>query len=122
MRLSNVILRVSDIDASTAFWRDRVGLDLLWASDEFAFFALGDSQLVLNRPEVFSSQASDTEVVLEVDDLMGSHAEMLHRGVPFEVEPRPVTSDGERTLLAAHFRDPDGHLASVTGWVEGVEE
>jgi hypothetical protein len=45
---------------------------------------------------------------------------MTAGGVPFEVEPRPVTSDGERTLLAAHFRDPDGHLVSVTGWVDGA--
>ena len=28
MRLSNVILRVSDLAESVAFWRDLVGLDL----------------------------------------------------------------------------------------------
>lgn len=122
MRLSNVILRVSDMEAAVAFWQDRVGLDLIWAGGEFAFFGLGDAQLVLNRPEAFESQRSDTEIVLEVADLVKAHAEMSGRGVPFEVEPRPVTSDGERTLLAAHFRDPDGHLASVTGWVDGVED
>jgi catechol 2,3-dioxygenase-like lactoylglutathione lyase family enzyme len=122
MRLSNIILRISDMDASVAFWRDQVGLDLLWTSGEFAFFGLGDCQLVLNRPEVYESQRSDTEIVLEVDDPASTHAEMSRRGVPFEVEPRPVTSDGERTLLAAHFRDPDGHLASLTGWVQGVED
>jgi hypothetical protein len=41
---------------------------------------------------------------------------MATRGVPFEVELRPVSTDGERQLLAAHFRDPDGNLASLTGW------
>jgi catechol 2,3-dioxygenase-like lactoylglutathione lyase family enzyme len=122
MKLSNVILRVEDLDVSLEFWRDKVGLDLQWATGEFAFLSLGNVNLMLNRPEVFESQVSDTEIVLEVDDLMTTHAEMSERGVPFEVEPRPVTTDGERTLLAAHFRDPDGHLASVTGWVEGVED
>jgi methylmalonyl-CoA/ethylmalonyl-CoA epimerase len=122
MRLSNVILRVSDLESSIVFWRDMVGLELLWSSGEFAFFDLGDNRLVLNQPLAYQSQESDTEIVLEVDDLYATHGEMTGRGVPFEVEPRPVTSDGERTLLATHFRDPDGHLASVTGWVEGVEE
>jgi catechol 2,3-dioxygenase-like lactoylglutathione lyase family enzyme len=122
MKLSNVILRVEDLDVSLAFWRDKVGLDLQWATGEFAFLSLGNASLMLNRPEVFESQVSDTEMVLEVDDLMSTHAEMSKRGVPFDVEPRPVTTDGERTLLAAHFRDPDGHLASITGWVEGVED
>ncbi len=121
MKLSNVILRVSDLETSITFWKEKVGLEPIFSSGEFAFFALGESQLVLNQPLAFESQVSDTEIVLEVDDLATSFEEMKSRGVPFEVDPRPVTSDGERTLLATHFRDPDGHLASVTGWVNGVD-
>ena len=121
MKLSNVIARVSDIEVSVAFWRDRVGLDSSWSGGEFAFFDLGDSQLVLHQPRVFKQQVSDTELVFEVEDVRSVVFEMRGRDVPFEVEPRPVTSDGERTLLSAHFRDPDGHLASVTGWVERVD-
>ena len=121
MRLSNIILRVADLEESVAFWRDLVGLDLSWASDEFAFFAVGDNQLTLNQPLVFEDQTSDTEIVFEVEDVHSVISEMRERGVPFEVEPRAVTSDGERTLFAAHFRDADGHVASVTGWVEGAE-
>jgi hypothetical protein len=26
-------------------------------------------------------------------------------------------ADGERELWATHFTDPDGHLASIVGWV-----
>jgi catechol 2,3-dioxygenase-like lactoylglutathione lyase family enzyme len=111
---------VSDLERSVAFWRDSVGIDLGFASSEFAFFTVGDTQIALNQPEAFREQTSDTEVVFEVDDVAAAYASMKERGVPFEVEPRPVTSDGQRTLLAAHFRDPDGHAASVTGWVEGI--
>jgi hypothetical protein len=80
--------------------------------------AVGETQIALNQPEVFREQTADTEIVIEVDDVASAYASMKERGVPFEVEPRPVTSDGQRTLLAAHFRDPDGHAASITGWVE----
>ena len=120
MRLSTVILRVSDFEQALGFWRDQVGLDLGFASDEFAFFGVGENQLALNQPAEFRPQTSDTEVVLEVEDIWGTYSSMKERGVPFEVEPRPVTSDGQRTLLAAHFRDPDGHAASITGWVDGT--
>ncbi|HYJ25091.1 MAG TPA: VOC family protein [Acidimicrobiia bacterium] len=120
MRLSNVILRVADLGESVAFWRDLVGLDLSWSGDEFAFFAVGENQLTLNQPLVFENQASETEIVFEVEDVHSVISEMRERGVPFDVEPRSVTSDGERTLFAAHFRDPDGHVASITGWVEGA--
>jgi catechol 2,3-dioxygenase-like lactoylglutathione lyase family enzyme len=121
VRFSNIILRVSDLGESVAFWRDLVGLELKWSGDEFAFFAVGESQLTLNRPLEFEDETSNTEIVFEVDDVHAVVTEMRDRGVPFEVEPRAVTSDGERTLFAAHFRDPDGHAASVTGWVEGAD-
>lgn len=120
MRLSHVILRVSDMDVALGFWRDRVGLELLSGSPEFSFMGLGDTRLALHRPAEPAPEVSDTEIVFEVDDVTEAIASMSDRGVPFEVEARPVTNDGERTLLATHFRDPDGHLASVTGWVEGV--
>lgn len=115
------MLRVSDIESSISFWKDRVGLELAWAGEAFAFFTVGETQLVLNQPEVFGPQVSDTETVFEVEELNRVFEEMTGRGVPFEIDPRPVTSDGERTLLAAHFRDPDGHLASITGWIDGGE-
>ena len=121
MKLSYVMLRVSDIERSVAFWRDQVGLETNWTGGEFAFFPLGQTHLALHQPSRFEPQVSDTEVVLEVDDVMAVFAELKERGVPFGVEPRPVTNDGVRTLLSAYFRDPDGHLASLTGWVDGVD-
>ncbi len=117
-----MILRVSDMTASVAFWRDGVGLDVLVESPEFSFLAIGDVQLALNVPAEFEPQVSDTELVLEVDDLAADHERMSAAGVHFEVEPRAVTSNGDRTLLATHFRDPDGHLVSLTGWVAGPQD
>jgi catechol 2,3-dioxygenase-like lactoylglutathione lyase family enzyme len=119
MRLDRVILRVTDLDESVEFWTDTVGLSLSGKAGAFAFLSAGDRevQLTLNQVEARPDDASLTEIVFEVADIHGEHAAMLERGVPFEIEPRPVTSDGERELWAAHFRDPDGHLASVVGWV-----
>ena len=42
---------------------------------------------------------------------------MSDRGVPFKIEPRAVTANGSRELHAAHFRDPNGYLWSITGWM-----
>ena len=117
MRLARVIIRVTDLPASIRFWSEDVGLGLLWSTGEFAFLDAGPSQLMLNVANDASTEAL-TELVFEVDDVRASFEEMRARGVPFEVELRPVTADENgRELLAAHFTDPDGNLASVTGWV-----
>ena len=122
MKVSTVILRTSDLDRSVGFWTDKVGLLLLGRHEAFAFLDAGSIQLVLNQVEGDLEDHSMTEVVLEVDDMSAAYVAMTGRGVPFEVEPRVVTSDGSRNLLAAHFYDPDGHGASITGWVPVVSK
>lgn len=118
MDIARLILRVTDMDRSVDFWSRRVGLDVVFDGGPFTFLDGGGVQLALNLVDGPVEDTSLTEIVFEVDDVMAAHSEMSERGVPFEVEPRPVTSDGERDLVATHFRDPDGHLASITGWVE----
>lgn len=116
MRVSHVILRVADMTTAVAFYRDRVGLAVLMESEAFAFLDGGGIRIALNAVADAPADSSLTEIVFEVDDLHATHAELVERGVGFEVEPRVVMSDGSRSLLATHFRDPDGHLVSITGW------
>lgn len=117
MRIGQVILRVNDLDQAVQFWTETVGLNKTASAGTFAFLDGGEVQLTLNQVDGRPADESLTEIVFEVEDIHAEHPVLLERGVPFEVDLRPVTSDGERELWAAHFRDPDGHLASVVGWV-----
>lgn len=116
VKIAHVILRVTDMERSVAFYRDAMGLPLLTSSAVFSFFDAGSIRLALNIGDP-PDPSTTTEIVLEVDDVAAAYREMSERGVRFEVEPRAVTTDGTRELHAAHFRDPDGHLWSVTGWI-----
>ena len=118
MGVSQVILRVTDLKRSVEFWSHVVGLGVEMEAPPFAFLDGGAIGLTLNQVDELAADQSLTEVVFEFEDVRGEYFDMSARGVPFEVDLRPVTSDSNRDLLAAHFRDPDGHLASVTGWVD----
>jgi catechol 2,3-dioxygenase-like lactoylglutathione lyase family enzyme len=122
MKVSNIILRTSDLDRAVGFWSEQVGLALLGRHEAFAFLDGGSVQVALNEVDRQIEDQSMTEVVLEVEDIQAAHREMSERGVPFEIEPRVVTSDGVRTLMAAHFYDPEGHAGSITGWVDGAPD
>ncbi len=117
MKVSNLILRTTDVDRAVEFWSEKVGLPLLGRFEAFAFLDAGSIQLALNGIEGTVDDQSSTEIVFEVDDIHAAYAELLGRGVPFEIEPRVVSGDGSRNLLAAHFHDLDGHAASISGWV-----
>jgi catechol 2,3-dioxygenase-like lactoylglutathione lyase family enzyme len=122
MKVSNIILRTSDLDRAVGFWSEQVGLALLGRHEAFAFLDGGSVQVALNEVDRQIEDQSMTEVVLEVEDIQAAHREMSERGVPFEIEPRVVTTDGVRTLMAAHFYDSDGHAGSITGWVDGTPD
>ncbi len=115
--VSHIILRVSDMDRSVEFYRDAVGLPAITTSPAFSFFEAGPIKIALNVGDPPPSDTT-TEIVLETGDILEAFDAMRSRGVPFEIAPRPVTADSTRELHAAHFRDPDGHLWSLTGWVE----
>ena len=117
MNVGHVILRVKDLDESIAFYRDVVGLELVSQSPAFAFFDGGSISVALNAKPDQQRDGSLTEIALEVDDVNEAFDELTERGVSFEVELRPVMEQDGKSLLAAHFFDPDGHAWSVTGWV-----
>ncbi len=117
MRVAHVILRVADLQESVAFYRDRVGLELVSENPAFAFFDGGSISVALNAHPGQERDASLTEIALEVEDVAATHAEMSERGIEFEVELRPVMEQDGRALHATHFLDPDGHTWSITGWV-----
>lgn len=112
-RIGHLMLGVTDVDRSTAFYRDRLGLTLLAAHPGFAFLECGGVTLVLSRE---LAKASDhipgaAEIVFAVDNVQSNYAALQSRGVEFLKEPRQVTA----TDWAANFKDPDGHLLSVFG-------
>jgi catechol 2,3-dioxygenase-like lactoylglutathione lyase family enzyme len=123
LRANRVIVRVTNLDASIAFYRDRVGLALQSTFDnEFALFGEGDMSILLQKVTRKSTGASTglsalTEIALESPDVLESYRAMKGRGVEFPHAPRVATSEDARDLYTADFRDPDGHILSVVGWV-----
>lgn len=108
-----LLLGVSDVNRSVAFYRDAVGLPVQFGSGEIAFLDAGGVTLVLQERKDLPPPDGGlrTEIVFPVDDIDAAHRALRDRGVAFRVEPRVVTGD----RLAADFRDPDGHVLSIFG-------
>jgi len=119
---NRIILRVTDLEKSVAFYKDLVGLPLQSVNGEFAVLGTGGAvvmlhQLMLKSPAPSTGLAAFTEVVLESPDVLASYRALKARGVAFRIEPTVATTDGTRDLYVADFRDPDGHVLSISGWV-----
>jgi catechol 2,3-dioxygenase-like lactoylglutathione lyase family enzyme len=113
-KIAVVMLGVTDLARSVAFYRDQLGLPLRHEiPNEFAFFAAGEMMLVLSLPLTKNSQhmVGATEVVFSVEGVREAHEALRARGVVFTIEPRVVNPP----MWSANFNDPDGHRLSLYG-------
>ncbi|GHJ48647.1 hypothetical protein Cs7R123_59890 [Catellatospora sp. TT07R-123] len=108
--LGQIHVSVTDIDRSVAFYRDVLGIPLLFQvpGQPMAFFASGDVRLYLGVPEA-PEFASRVTLYFTVDDIDAEHARLRALGVSFVDEPHAVHRDGGSELWMSFLRDPDGH-------------
>ncbi|MEO0974719.1 MAG: VOC family protein [Pseudomonadota bacterium] len=112
-KVAMIMLGVSDLETSLAFYRDTLGLTLHGQADGLAFFDVGELTLALSAPlwHARGERHGATEVVFAVDDVRDAHDALVARGVTFTQAPRLVT----QVDWAANFTDPDGHVLSLFG-------
>jgi catechol 2,3-dioxygenase-like lactoylglutathione lyase family enzyme len=105
---------VSDIARSVAFYRDVLGLPLLFevAGQGMAFFDCQGVRLYLGTAESpeFESQPL---IYFRAESARDAGAELARRGVEFTSEPHVVHRQGDTELWIGFFRDPDGTTLAV---------
>lgn len=116
MRINYVMVFVSDMKKSVAFYRDTVGLPLKFESPGWTEFATEGATLALHASEAPGTGREDPLMVsagrcrpgLSVLDLNEFHARMVDSKVPCIQEPKEIF--GARV---AQYLDPDGLAISV---------
>lgn len=112
-KIGVIMLGITDLEKSVAFYRDRLGLQLTGQHEGFAFFDAGGITLALSLSlaRAISQGPGAAEVVFSVEHVRAAYEALRTAGVEFASEPRAVAGP----MWAANFHDPDGHLLSVFG-------
>ncbi|MEO5940141.1 MAG: VOC family protein [Candidatus Limnocylindrales bacterium] len=113
------ILLSRDLDATRAFYRDTLGLEILREDegDRIVFRCGGGTQIAVTLSTIGTADAQ-TQLAWRVPDVRAAVAELRSRGVRIEeyVAPDPVTDDGVadmRHSWAAWFIDPSGNVLGL---------
>ena len=105
---------VTDIARSVAFYRDVLGLPLLFEvpGQGMASFNCQGVRLYLGTAESpeFESQPL---IYFRAESARDAGAELARRGVEFTSEPHVVHRQGDTELWIGFFRDPDGTTLAV---------
>ena len=112
-RLGQIAIDVHDLDRATAFYRDILGLPLLFTTGTLAFFDCGGVRLMLSPPEKPEFDHPGSVLYFTVSDIASAHRQMLGRGVHFEDAPHLIARMPTHDLWMTFFRDPDQNLLAL---------
>ena len=110
-KLDYIIIFVSDMQRSTEFYRDLLGLSLKFSSPGWTEFATGTTTIALHpaRDAAQSSSqgqspAGQAQLRFQVDDLNTVYTSLHAQGVKFSLPPKQQPEGGSVAVL----HDPDG--------------
>jgi methylmalonyl-CoA/ethylmalonyl-CoA epimerase len=109
--IGQVAITVKQLPRAIRFYRDALGLQLLFERPDMAFFDCGGMRLMLGLAHGDAAYSSivyyNTENIRRTVDLLKS------RGVQFEAPPRKVVKTSEHDLWMAFFHDSEGNLGAL---------
>jgi len=112
-----VIVQVSDLQRSQRFYHDMLGFYELDGGPDSVVLASGDTRIVLmSARDSATVHKRQVHLNLEVGDVDAVYQELKVRGIRFTYPPRVVNRGERLELVAASFKDPDGHGIAITQW------
>ena len=112
--LGQVAITVGDVATAKAFYRDILGLELLFdAGPNLAFLQAGEVRVMLTTPQGHGEAGRNSVLYFRVTDIVATHAAMVANGAVAERPPAPAAPMPDHDLWIGFLRDPDGNLVGL---------
>jgi catechol 2,3-dioxygenase-like lactoylglutathione lyase family enzyme len=117
--IAQIALVVHDLRRAVTFYRDALGIKLLFEVPGAAFFDCGGVRLMLALPDVAHPELNHAPSILyfRVDDIRDACKALQAKGVQLEGEAHVVGQLENRDVWLAHFYDMEGNLHALTSEV-----
>ena len=116
--IEQIAVNAQDIDRAVAFYRDKLGMKLLFSvPPSLAFFDCNGIRLMLSLPPKPEFDHESSIIYFKVEDIQGAYATLTERGVQFEEAPIFVADMGTYDLWLASFRDSENNLLALMAHV-----
>lgn len=112
--LAQVGVSVHDVPRAVAWYRDVLGLPLIFETNGMAFFAMGDVRLMLTPPSKPEFDHPASVLYFKVANIDEAYASLAAKGAAFEDQPHLVGKMGNTEIWMFFVRDPEQHLIGIT--------
>lgn len=116
-RFEQVALTTVHISAARSFYRDRLGLKLLFEANNMLFFDVSGTRLMIAQDDERMMPAKPTGILyFHVDDFEGALNRLRGTSVKLVGAVEAVQSSPAGTLRLQQFEDPDGNMLAIMGF------
>jgi len=111
--IGQIAITVRDLKQATAFYRDTLGMKLLFEVPNMSFFDCGGVRLMLSTAEKPEFDHPASILYFRVPDIQAAYERLVARGVHFEDKPHLVARMPDHELWLAFLRDLDNNLFAL---------
>src|SRR5437879_9033992 len=102
-RIGQIAVTVGNLERAVTFYRDTLGMRLLFQVPNMAFFDCGGIRLMLGPAEK-PGEAFSSVIYYQVDEIQHAIEILSSRGVPFEAKPHLIARVPDHDLRMEFFR------------------
>jgi methylmalonyl-CoA/ethylmalonyl-CoA epimerase len=111
--IGHISIIVHDLPRATAFYRDTLGLPLLFTAPNLAFFDCGGVRLMLGPADTPDLDHRSSILYFRVPDLHVAHQRLVELGVQIVAPPRLIAPMPTYDLWMNAFRDSEGNIMEL---------
>ncbi len=112
--IGQLLIPVDDFERGVAFYRDNLGLPLLFAAPpQMAFFTCGGIRLLVGVVPPGQKSQRGSAIYFRVGDIAAVFSSLSAAGVKFAAPPHVVNRTPKSELWLAEFTDPDGNQLAL---------
>lgn len=113
-KIGQIAIAISDLKISVQFYRDILGLELLFeVPTGLAFFNCGGTRLMLTTLQGNEEDHNTSAIYYKVSDIHSTAELLQKKGVTFEREPQLAAKMEDHDLWIGFLRDPDNNLVGI---------
>lgn len=118
--IGQIAITVHDLKQATAFYRDTLGMKLLFEVPNMSFFSCGGVRLMLSTAEKPEFDHPASILYFRVPDIRAAYETLVARGVRFEDKPHFLARMPDHELWLTFFRDMDNNLLALMSEVRNT--
>ena len=115
-KIAQIALTTQNLAKAVTFYRDTLGLKLMFEVSGMAFFDVGGTHLMIGEAKLDGALQNNTYIYFDAGEWQETEAALTERGLKFDRPAEVVQRAEGKEHAIRFFKDPDGNALAIMGW------